>query len=235
MCLPVSTNPYFTVYKGYPYFQPYYCISLSVPVVFLCFTCSTLTLRNIGNSTQENQSSDKSVTSDANPARTFPGNDTGAVTTLSAGLGFLEASLDPEMKSGSKLDSDPETESGSVSLIAINFLLVLLSLSFYRSTVLLFSPSTQKETTVLPGADQLRRVQGEPSLDSPWCSRRAQPTEFRWFLSSITNLCFLFRPRTRPTGITACLLCCWLQRPGPFIGLRSGSSSTDNRTCPLPW
>ncbi len=85
MCLPVSTNPYFTVYKEYPYFQPYYCISLSV--VFLCFTCSTLTLRNIGNSTKENQSSDKSVTSDANPARTFPGNDTGAVTTLSAGLG----------------------------------------------------------------------------------------------------------------------------------------------------
>jgi hypothetical protein len=133
---------------------------------------------------------------------------------------------------GSKLDPDPETESGSDSLIANIFYLFFF---LYRSTVLLFSPSTQKETTVLPGADQPRRVQGEPSLDSPWRSRRAQPTEFRWFLSSITNLCFLFRPRTRPTGITACLLCCWFQRPGPFIGLRSGSSSTDNRTCPLPW
>jgi hypothetical protein len=118
-------------------------------------------------SPQKNQSNPRQ-----NPARTFPGGNTRAVTTLSAGLGFLEASLDPEMESGSKLDSDPETESGSVSLIAINFLLVLLSLSFYRSTVLQFSPSSQKEITVLPGADQLGRVQGEPSLDSPWRSRR---------------------------------------------------------------
>jgi hypothetical protein len=73
------------------------------------------------------------------------------------------------MESGSKLDPGPETESGSDSLIAKIF---YLSFFLYRSTVLLFLPSTQKENTVLPGADQLRRVQSEPSLDSPWRSRQ---------------------------------------------------------------
>jgi hypothetical protein len=108
-------------------------------------------------SPQKNQSNPRQ-----NPARTFPGGNTRAVTTLSAGLGFLEASLHPEMKSGSKLDSDPETESGSVSLIAINFLLVLLSLSFYRSTVLLFYSSHP----VLP--DQWQTSSGVSRANPAW-------------------------------------------------------------------
>jgi hypothetical protein len=131
---------------------------------------SETVLRKI--SPQENQSSEKSVKSEANPARTFPGGNTRTVTTLSAGLGFLEASLDPEMESGSKLDSDPETESGSVSLIAINFfLLVLLSLSFYRSTVLTQfskrnnSPARGRPARARPGrtqpGDLLRHLPGD--------------------------------------------------------------------------
>jgi hypothetical protein len=62
-----------------------------------------------------------------------------------------------------------------------------------------------------------------------------QPKKFRRFKYFITNLCVLFRPRTRPTAITGCLLCCWLHSPGLFIALSSVSSSTGNRTCPLAW
>jgi hypothetical protein len=83
------------------------------------------------------------------------------------------------MESGSKLDPDPETESGSDSLIAKIF---YLSFFLYRSTVLPFyysHPVLRKKLQSCPGQTSLGAFRANPAWTALGAaegrSRRAQP------------------------------------------------------------